>query len=76
MTESRQIDFHVTDWWWSIVYTLLSVMLSIAVLTNEVCTAWSDAFFVFASNGSTVWLCLVKSVSFISLGGRSNVVMW
>ena len=41
-------------------------MLSIAVLTNEVCTAWSDAFFVFASNGSAVWLCLVKSVSFIS----------
>ena len=38
-------------------------------MTNEVCTAWSDAFFVFASNDSTVWLCLVKSVSFISLGG-------
>ena len=35
-------------------------MLSIAVLTNEVCTAWSDAFFMFASNSSTVWLCLVK----------------
>ena len=34
--------------------TLLSVMLSIAVLTNEVCTAWSDAFFVLASNGTTV----------------------
>ena len=49
--------------------TLLSVMLSIAVLTNEVCTAWSDAFFVLASNGTTVWSCLVKSVSFISLGG-------
>ena len=49
--------------------TLLSVMLSIAVLTNEVCDCCSDAFFVFASNGSRVWLCLVKSVSFISLGG-------
>ena len=44
-------------------------MLSIAVLTNEGCTAWSDAFFVLAINGTTVWLCLVKSVSFISLGG-------
>ena len=32
-------------------------MLSIAVLTNEVCTAWSDAFFVFASNcGVDEWL--------------------
>ena len=41
-------------------------MLSSAVLTNEVCTAWSDAFFVFASNGSTVWLCLV-SPSFLSV---------
>ena len=48
-------------------------MMSIAVLTNEVCTAWSDAFFVFASNGSTVWLCLVKSVSFISLGGDATL---
>ena len=37
-------------------------MLSNSVLTNEVCTAWSDAFFVLASNGTTVWLCLVKSV--------------
>ena len=27
------------------------------MLTNEVCTAWSDDFFVFASNGTTVWLC-------------------
>ena len=44
-------------------------MLSIAVLTTEVCTAWSDVVFVFASNGSTVWLCLVKIVPFISLGG-------
>ena len=44
-------------------------MLSMAVLTNEVCTALSEAFFVLASNGTTVWLCLVKSVSFISLGG-------
>ena len=44
-------------------------MLSIAVLTNEVCTAWRDAFFVLASNGTTVWLCLVKSVSFIPVGG-------
>ena len=34
--------------------TLLSVMLSIAVLTNQVCTAWIDTFFVFASIGSTV----------------------
>ena len=49
--------------------TLLSVMLSIAVLTNEVCTAWSDSFLVLASNGNTVWLCLVKSVSFISISG-------
>ena len=40
--------------------TLLSVMLSIAVLTNEVCTAWSDPFFVLASNGNTVCSCLVK----------------
>ena len=31
-------------------------MLSIAVLTNEVCTALSDAFFMCASTGSTVWL--------------------
>ena len=46
-------------------------MLSIAVLTNEVCTAWSDAFFVLASNGTTVWLGLVKSVSYISLSGSS-----
>ena len=44
-------------------------MLSNAVLTNEVCIAWSDTFLVFASNGNTVWLCLVISVSFISLGG-------
>ena len=44
--------------------TLLSVMLSI-----EVCTAWSDAFFVLASNGTTVWLCIVKNVSFISPDG-------
>ena len=44
--------------------TLLSVMLSIAVLRNEVCIAWSDSFLVLASNGNTVWLCLVKSVSF------------
>ena len=44
-------------------------MLSIAVLTNEVCTAWSDAFFMLASNGTTVWLCIVNSVSFISMGG-------
>ena len=49
--------------------TLLSVMLSITVLTNEGCTAWSDAFFVLSSNGNIVWLCLVKSVSFISFGG-------
>ena len=27
----------------------------IAVLTNKMCTAWSDAFFVLASNGTTVW---------------------
>ena len=68
---------------WSSVYecqrvecaftSLLSVMLSIAVLTNEVCTAWSDSFLVLASNGTTVWLCLVKSVSFISLGGVTRV---
>ena len=38
----------------------MSVMLSIALLTNEVCTAWSDAFFVLVSNGTTVWLCLVN----------------
>ena len=43
-------------------------MLSISVLTNEVCTAWSAYFLVLASNGTTFWLCLVKSVSFISLG--------
>ena len=43
-------------------------MLFIAVLTNEVCIAWSDSFLVVASNGNTVWLFLVKSVSFISLG--------
>ena len=49
--------------------TLLSVMLSIAVLTNEVCIAWSYSFLVLASNDNTVWLCLVKSVSFIFLGG-------
>ena len=36
-------------------------MLSVVVLTNEVCIAFSDDFFVFASNGRTVWLCLVKS---------------
>ena len=35
-------------------------MLSIAVLTNEVCIAWSDSFLVLASNGTRVWLCLVK----------------
>ena len=35
-------------------------MLSIAVLTNEVCTAWSDAFLVLARNGTTVWLCLMN----------------
>ena len=44
-------------------------MLSIVVLINEVCTVWSDAMFVFASNGIIVRLCLVKSDSFISLGG-------
>ena len=49
--------------------TLLSVMLCIAVLKNEVCTAWNDAFFVLASNGTTDWLCLVKGVSFIFFGG-------
>ena len=37
-------------------------MLSIAVLTNEVCTAWSHAFFVLASNGTTVWLRVVYMV--------------
>ena len=42
--------------------TLLSDMLSIAVLTNEVCIAWSDSFLMLASNGNTVWLCLVKMV--------------
>ena len=49
-------------------------MLSIAVLTNEVCTAWSEAFFVLASNGSTVWLCLVKIVSFWMIQ-RGDVVI-
>ena len=49
--------------------TLLSVVLSIDMLTNEVCIAWSNYFLVLDSNGNTVWLCLVKSVSFISLGG-------
>ena len=39
------------------------------VLTNEVCTARCGAFFVLASNSTTVWLCLVKSVSFISICG-------
>ena len=41
---SRQIAFLVIDRWWS-------VMLSIAVLTNEVCTVWSDPFLVLARNG-------------------------
>ena len=51
--------------------TLLSVMWSIKVLTNEVCIALG-----LASNGNTVWLCLVMTVSFISLGGdhRGDVV--
>ena len=49
--------------------TLLTVMLSMAVLTNGVCIAWSFYFLVLASNGNIVWLCLVKSVSFISIGG-------
>ena len=54
------------------VNTLLSVMLSIAVLTNEVCTAWSNALFVLASNGTTVWLCIVKvSASFPSVDDPS-----
>ena len=48
---------------------MLSVMLSISVLTNEVCIAWIHSFLMFASNGNTVWFCLVKNVSFISLGG-------
>ena len=34
--------------------TLLSVMLYIAVLKNEVCITWSESFLVFASNGNTV----------------------
>ena len=37
-------------------------MLSIDVLTNEVCIVWSDSFLVLASNGNTGWLCLMKSV--------------
>ena len=43
--------------------TLLSVMLSIAVLINEVCIAWSNYFLVLASNRNAVWWCLVKNVS-------------
>ena len=39
---------------------LLSVMLYIAVLTNEEYITWSDSFIVLACNGNTVWLCLVK----------------
>ena len=38
-------------------------MLSIAVLTNEVCTARNDSFLVLANNGTTVSLCLVSEVS-------------
>ena len=66
---SRHIGFLVIDRWWSIFNTLLSIMLSIAVLTNEVCNAWSDYFLALASSGTTVWLFLMKCVSFISLGG-------
>ena len=32
--------------------TLLEVMLSTAVLTNEVCIAWSDSFLGLATNGT------------------------
>ena len=66
---SRKIRYLVIYRWWSIVNTLLSIILAIAVLTNGVCIAWSYSFLVLSSNGNPVWLCLVKSVSFISLGG-------
>ena len=62
----------LTDRWGSIVILLLSI----DVLTNEVWITWNESFIVLAINGNTVWLCLVKSVSFISLGGWSIVVMW
>ena len=43
--------------------TLLYFMLSIAVLVNEVCSACSVSFLLFASSENTVWLCLVKMSS-------------
>ena len=43
---------------------------------NDVWSAWSVYFLLFPISGNTVWLCLVKIFSFISLGGRSILVMW
>ena len=45
-------------------------MLSIAVLTNEECTASSDAVFVLVCNGTTVWQS-EKSPSFPSVDDPS-----
>ena len=35
-------------------------MLSIALMTNEVCIVYSVSSLLFASSGNTVWLCLSK----------------
>ena len=52
--------------------TLLFVMFSIAVLTNEVCIVCSESFLVLASNSNTVWVCLLRvSPSFPSVDDPS-----
>ena len=67
MTEWPVVSLHL-----SLGVDSLILMLCITLLTNEGCTASSDSFSVMAS---TVWLWLVKSVSFISLSGSSIVVI-
>ena len=59
--------------------TLLSVMLYIVVLTNEVCMARSDYFLVLVSNGNTVWLWLDSVPDMAQRedsGGRRPVASW